>query len=48
MREIITKELETLAQEISRAEQDGTSRLPLLEGWQQALEWVAKQLPEEG
>lgn len=41
----INQEIEKIKEEIERAEADGNSLLPHLEGWGLALRWV---LEEEG
>jgi hypothetical protein len=45
MREVIAEELEGVREEQTRAE---GSDLAMLEGWEKALVWVLRQLPEEG
>ena len=46
MREIIEAELVRLADELEEA--DTASDIATLEGWQHALKWVIRRLPEEG
>lgn len=46
--ERIEAELAAVRQERRRAEQDSTSQLPLLEGWEGALVWVKQVIKEEG
>jgi hypothetical protein len=45
MRDLIQEELDEVIEEQDRAE---GSDLIKLQGWQEALQWVIKRLPEEG
>lgn len=46
--ERIEEELNNVRQERRRAEQDSTSQLSILEGWEGALVWVKRIIKEEG
>lgn len=46
--ERIEEELSKVREERKRAEQDSTSQLPILEGWEGALVWVKRIIKEEG
>jgi hypothetical protein len=43
----VTKELAKVREEMERAEADGNSDLPLLEGWEKALEWTLRLIDKE-
>jgi len=45
--ERIQAELDKVREERRRAEQDSTSQLPILEGWEGALVWVKRIMKEE-
>jgi hypothetical protein len=44
MREKLEKELKKVKEEIERASADGNSDLAHLEGWEQALRWVLREV----
>lgn len=45
--ERIETELNNVREERRKAEQDTTSQLPILEGWEGALVWVKRIIKEE-
>lgn len=46
MRQLILNEIKVIGDEMERAEADGNSRLSVLQGWDEALNWMLEKLDE--